>query len=164
MSAWLDAHAVKGIAKAMLSGEANVIAVRDVSAALADFFLNGALRGPAGRKVPEFDGRRRLLSGQSGQQAKERNSGPAHICISKRSSRMCRPSSPCWLRRASLAASLRESMGLAAPSVAAKRRSLVPLAGIEPALLAELDFESSASTSSATGAFGRPWPDEAGGI
>lgn len=34
------------------------------------------------------------------------------------------------------------------------RRSwrLVPLAGIEPALLAELDFESSASTNSATGA------------
>jgi hypothetical protein len=31
-------------------------------------------------------------------------------------------------------------------------RGLVPLAGIEPALLAELDFESSASTSSATGA------------
>src|ERR1700720_1574278 len=30
--------------------------------------------------------------------------------------------------------------------------SLVPLAGIEPALLAELDFESSASTNSATGA------------
>ena len=36
-------------------------------------------------------------------------------------------------------------------------RRLVPLAGIEPALLAELDFESSASTNSATGAFaGRP--------
>jgi hypothetical protein len=34
-------------------------------------------------------------------------------------------------------------------------RVLVPLAGIEPALLAELDFESSASTSSATGALGR---------
>src|SRR5579872_6152499 len=34
------------------------------------------------------------------------------------------------------------------------RARLVPLAGIEPALLAELDFESSASTSSATGAFG----------
>src|SRR5262245_63354440 len=33
---------------------------------------------------------------------------------------------------------------------------LVPLAGIEPALLAELDFESSASTSSATGAFACP--------
>ena len=37
---------------------------------------------------------------------------------------------------------------------------LVPLAGIEPALLAELDFESSASTNSATGAYrtgaGRP--------
>src|ERR1019366_3556298 len=32
---------------------------------------------------------------------------------------------------------------------------LVPLAGIEPALLAELDFESSASTSSATGARAR---------
>jgi hypothetical protein len=29
---------------------------------------------------------------------------------------------------------------------------LVPLAGVEPALLAELDFESSASTNSATGA------------
>ena len=33
-----------------------------------------------------------------------------------------------------------------------KGRSVVPLAGIEPALLAELDFESSASTNSATGA------------
>lgn len=33
---------------------------------------------------------------------------------------------------------------------------LVPLAGIEPALLAELDFESSASTNSATGANGPP--------
>src|SRR5947209_1440659 len=32
---------------------------------------------------------------------------------------------------------------------------MVPLAGIEPALLAELDFESSASTNSATGALGR---------
>ena len=31
----------------------------------------------------------------------------------------------------------------------------MPLAGIEPALLAELDFESSASTSSATGAFAK---------
>ncbi len=29
---------------------------------------------------------------------------------------------------------------------------VVPLAGVEPALLAELDFESSASTNSATGA------------
>src|SRR5213595_3073440 len=47
------------------------------------------------------------------------------------------------------------SAGLAAPSEAAQQRSLVPLAGIEPALLAELDFESSASTSSATGALGR---------
>lgn len=33
---------------------------------------------------------------------------------------------------------------------------MVPLAGIEPALLAELDFESSASTSSATGAPAAP--------
>src|SRR5690242_8889629 len=39
-------------------------------------------------------------------------------------------------------------------AVAAKQRRLVPLAGIEPALREELDFESSASTSSATGAFG----------
>ena len=37
---------------------------------------------------------------------------------------------------------------------------LVPLAGIEPALLAELDFESSASTSSATGAFASPDPQD----
>jgi hypothetical protein len=36
--------------------------------------------------------------------------------------------------------------------------SVVPLAGIEPALLAELDFESSASTNSATGAY-RARPD-----
>ena len=33
----------------------------------------------------------------------------------------------------------------------------MPLAGIEPALLAELDFESSASTNSATGAYGREY-------
>ncbi len=37
------------------------------------------------------------------------------------------------------------------------KNEVVPLAGIEPALLAELDFESSASTNSATGArCGRP--------
>ena len=33
-----------------------------------------------------------------------------------------------------------------------RKIKVVPLAGIEPALLAELDFESSASTNSATGA------------
>jgi hypothetical protein len=40
---------------------------------------------------------------------------------------------------------------------------VVPLAGIEPALLAELDFESSASTNSATGAHKgiRRAPDDA---
>ena len=32
------------------------------------------------------------------------------------------------------------------------KTGVVPLAGIEPALLAELDFESSASTNSANGA------------
>src|SRR4051812_3179030 len=37
-----------------------------------------------------------------------------------------------------------------------KKLELVPLAGIEPPLLAELDFESSASTSSATGALETP--------
>jgi hypothetical protein len=45
---------------------------------------------------------------------------------------------------------------------------MVPLAGIEPALLAELDFESSASTNSATGAYRDIGPKgqgrEAGGI
>jgi hypothetical protein len=50
-----------------------------------------------------------------------------------------------------------------------KQRRMVPLAGIEPALLAELDFESSASTSSATGALAPPGPkkaraSEAGGL
>jgi hypothetical protein len=41
---------------------------------------------------------------------------------------------------------------------------LVPLAGIEPALLAELDFESSASTNSATGACrARPEPGSRSG-
>ena len=39
---------------------------------------------------------------------------------------------------------------------------MVPLAGIEPALLAELDFESSASTSSATGAIASDRRDEPG--
>ena len=55
------------------------------------------------------------------------------------------------------ARSLRETeVGLPSRSSRSERR-LVPLAGIEPALLAELDFESSASTNSATGAFaGRP--------
>jgi hypothetical protein len=40
-------------------------------------------------------------------------------------------------------------------------KAVVPLAGIEPALLAELDFESSASTNSATGALagGRDYSD-----
>jgi hypothetical protein len=51
-------------------------------------------------------------------------------------------------------------MGLADGSEGWRIRPLVPLAGIEPALLAELDFESSASTSSATGAFAPP----AGGV
>ena len=41
---------------------------------------------------------------------------------------------------------------------------MVPLAGIEPALLAELDFESSASTSSATRALANAKSCEAGGI
>ena len=36
-----------------------------------------------------------------------------------------------------------------------KMQPLVPLAGIEPALLAESDFESDASTSSAIGARAR---------
>jgi hypothetical protein len=42
--------------------------------------------------------------------------------------------------------------------------NMVPLAGIEPALLAELDFESSASTNSATGARTRevPWAAKVG--
>ena len=43
-------------------------------------------------------------------------------------------------------------------------KGMVPLAGIEPALLAELDFESSASTNSATGARTRdvPWAAKVG--
>src|SRR5262245_53646459 len=70
----------------------------------------------------------------------------------------CRPASPtAFVRRRTSASQVRER-SLARRAVAAKQRRLVPLAGIEPALLAELDFESSASTSSATGAFGhRLW-------
>jgi hypothetical protein len=36
-----------------------------------------------------------------------------------------------------------------------RNKVLVPLAGLEPALLAEPDFESGASTNSATGAMAR---------
>ena len=36
---------------------------------------------------------------------------------------------------------------------------MVPPVGIEPTLLSELDFESSASTNSTTGATGRLLPD-----
>lgn len=36
--------------------------------------------------------------------------------------------------------------------IRAEKRLLVPLAGIEPALLPKLDFETIASTNSATGA------------
>src|SRR5262249_2348697 len=57
------------------------------------------------------------------------------------------------VRRRTSASQVKER-SLARRAAAAKQRRLVPLAGIEPALLAELDFESSASTSSATGAFG----------
>jgi hypothetical protein len=44
---------------------------------------------------------------------------------------------------------------------------MVPPAGVKPVLLAELDFESSASTNSATGAFAfgpRTEPSEAAGL
>jgi hypothetical protein len=63
----------------------------------------------------------------------------------------------------------RAVMPLAFPMMIGRRKLLVPLAGIEPALLAELDFESSASTNSATGAFRTLKPSrgqrrEAGGI
>ena len=47
-------------------------------------------------------------------------------------------------------------LGKADYCIGSRNKSLVPLAGIEPALLAELDFESSASTNSATGAFATP--------
>jgi hypothetical protein len=40
---------------------------------------------------------------------------------------------------------------------------MVPLAGIEPALLAETDFESVASTNSATGAMNTERIDQSGG-
>ncbi len=67
------------------------------------------------------------------------------------------------LRRTRIALSVLRGCATRSP----QGRSVVPLAGIEPALLAELDFESSASTNSATGAFGRP-PEgqrrKAGGI
>jgi hypothetical protein len=71
---------------------------------------------------------------------------------------------PCWRSPAATVSSsvwsARVSLGLERWRMKADAQ-MVPLAGIEPALLAELDFESSASTSSATGAFalsrGRAW-------
>src|SRR5580692_3216656 len=49
---------------------------------------------------------------------------------------------------------LRQRCPAGLPAVAAKQRRLVPVEGIEPPLLAEHDFESCASTSSATRACG----------
>lgn len=59
-----------------------------------------------------------------------------------------------WGAAPTLAASLWKPMVETGPVSVSISVLLVPLAGIEPALLAELDFESSASTSSATGALG----------
>jgi hypothetical protein len=42
--------------------------------------------------------------------------------------------------------------GTTAHKVSFKLRGMVPLAGLEPAFLSELDFESSASTNFTTGA------------
>ena len=85
--------------------------------------------------------------------------------------RMLKAASPFVVRLHYRSSDRKIRMAEAATAACARRsprgRSVVPLAGIEPALLAELDFESSASTSSATGAFGRG-PEgrcgEAGGI
>jgi hypothetical protein len=62
---------VKGIAEAMLSRDANVIAVRYESTALTCFFLNDCLR--AGRKVLKSDGRRSRI--HSDKDAKEADDG-----------------------------------------------------------------------------------------
>ena len=65
-----------------------------------------------------------------------------------------RPVCIAWLKHVCRAtASFLNLAGPARPCHAwPRRRSVVPLAGIEPALLAERDFESRASTNSATGA------------
>jgi hypothetical protein len=72
----LPAHAVKGIAKAILPCEANVIAVRYEGTAFTRFFLDDALR--TGRKVLKSDGRRRLLSCHTDEEAKDYY-GRSHI-------------------------------------------------------------------------------------
>ena len=72
---------MKGIAEAMLSRDANVIAVRYESTALTCFFLNDCLR--AGRKVLKSDGRRNRI--HSDKDAKEADDGGhSHDFISSR--------------------------------------------------------------------------------
>jgi hypothetical protein len=58
--AWLQAHAVKRIAKAMLSGETDIVAIRYESTAFARLFFNDALG--ARMKMPKSNGCRRPLS------------------------------------------------------------------------------------------------------
>ena len=76
--ALLPAHAVKGIAKAMLSCETNVIAVRYIGTAFTYLFLDDALR--ARRKVlPESNSCRGLLSCHSNKETREDNDGHSHV-------------------------------------------------------------------------------------
>ena len=67
---------MKGIAEAMLSGEANVVAVRRESLASTHLFLNDALR--AGKNVFEPDGCRRILNYHSDKEA-QHGEGHSHI-------------------------------------------------------------------------------------
>jgi len=69
--AWLQAQAVKGVAKAMLPFDTNIVAVRCVSSAFAHFFVDEAFR--TGSKMLESDGCRGLLRRQAGDATNDDN-------------------------------------------------------------------------------------------
>jgi hypothetical protein len=77
---WLQAHAVEGIAKAMLPCGTDIVAARYVGTAFTYLFLDDALR--ARRKVlPESNSCRGLLSCHSNKETREDNDGHSHVLL-----------------------------------------------------------------------------------
>ena len=74
--AWLPTHAVKGIAKAMLSCETNVIAARHIGAAFTDLFFDDAIRTWWG--VLESDSCRRFFGCHRCDETRKDDDGHSH--------------------------------------------------------------------------------------
>jgi hypothetical protein len=74
----LKAHAVKGIAKAMLSSVTNVKAARYEGAAYAPFFIDDAIWA---RRTMQLNGGRRLLSYHCCKETGEGDDGYLHIFL-----------------------------------------------------------------------------------